>query len=258
MKTFIAATLLLVPAAALAGSNFDGTWKTRLDTMKVTGKPDTFTLQDGMYDCSSCAPEVKIKADGTDQKVSGHPYYDTMAVKVVSPTLIEITTKKNGKLIGNAEYSLSADGKTLNGKFRDHTGAQEATGTFSETRLAAAPAGAHALSGSWQPNQLADANDTLRTVRYHMSNDEFTMHWNGQSYEAKFDGKEYPVANDPGGTKVAVKRIDDNTVEETDSREGKVTDQIHLAAAPDGKTIQVTDKDMLHDQVTTYTLERQP
>ncbi|MBV9695598.1 MAG: hypothetical protein JO005_01540, partial [Gammaproteobacteria bacterium] len=246
------------PLAALAGSNFDGTWKSKLDSMKVTGKPDSFTVQDGMYSCSSCAPAVKIKADGTDQKVTGHSYYDTMAVKVVSPTAIEITTKKGGKIINTAEYSLSADGKTLNGKFHDHSGEKEATGTFTETRLGAAPAGAHALSGSWQPNQLADANDALRTVKYHMSNDAFTMHWNGQSYEAKFDGKEYPVANDPGGTKVALKRIDDNTIEETDSRDGKVTDHIRMAAAADGKTIQVTDKDELHDQVTTYTLERQP
>jgi predicted transcriptional regulator YdeE len=30
---------LLLPAAALAGTGFDGTWKTNMDSLKATGKP---------------------------------------------------------------------------------------------------------------------------------------------------------------------------------------------------------------------------
>ncbi len=90
-----------------------------------------------------------------------------------------------------------------------------------------------------------------------MTADGFSMHWNGQSYSAKFDGKEYPVENDPGHTVVTLKRIDENTVEEIDHRMGKVTDEIRLAAAKDGKTINVTDKDPQHGQTTSFTLEKQ-
>jgi len=46
MRVLISA-LLLVPAAALASSAFDGTWKSNLDSMKVTGKPDVYLLADG-------------------------------------------------------------------------------------------------------------------------------------------------------------------------------------------------------------------
>ena len=63
---------------------------------------------------------------------------------------------------------------------------------------------------------------------------------------------------DPGHTTVSLKRVDANTVEETDTRAGKVTDEIHLAAAADGKSINVTDKDLQHDQITTFTLDKQP
>jgi hypothetical protein len=250
--------LLLLPAAALASSAFDGTWKTRMDSMKVTGKPDVVVIADGMYTCSSCVPEIKIKADGTDQQVTGHPYYDTEAVKVLSPTSVEIIQSKAGKQTGSVTYTVSADGAKLTGKFTDNTGAKTATGTFSETRVAAGPAGSHALSGSWQLGTLSDANDATRTVTYGMTSDSFTMHWNGQSYDAKFDGKQYPVSGDPGHTKVKLKKIDDNTVEETDYRLGKVTDEIHLAAAQDGKTINITDKDVQHGQTTTFTLDKQP
>ncbi len=251
------AALLLAPAAALAGSAFDGTWKLRPESAKTTGKADQFQVFEGMYTCSSCVPEVKVKADGNDQKVEGHDYYDTVAVMVMSPSVIHIVQKKGGKQTLSLNYEVSLDGKTLTGKFQDYTGGQVATGTFTETRRAAGPPGSHRVSGSWQPDRLHDANEAARTYAYQMTNDQFSMHWNGQSYNAKFDGKQYPVHGDPGGTMVTVKRLNDRTIDETDHRQGKVTDEIRLAAASDGKTIEVTDNDVIHHQITTFTLEKQ-
>ena len=256
MKVLIPA-LLLAPAAALAASALDGTWKSRPDSMKFSGKPDTWLIAEGTYTCSTCTPEIKVKADGTDQKVSGHPYYDTVAVKVASPTVIEITDKRAGKVMFAIKLTVSADGNMLSGSMADHSGAKAATATYTATRVAAAPAGAHAVSGSWQVNAFTGGNDVLRTVSYAMTADGFTMHWNGQSYDAKFDGKEYPVAGDPGHTKVTLKKIDDNTVEEIDHRMGKVTDEVRLAAAADGKTLTLTDKDVQHDQTSTLTFDKQ-
>jgi hypothetical protein len=225
--------------------------------MKFSGKPDTFLVAEGTYTCSTCTPEIKVKADGTDQKVSGHPYYDTVAVKVVSPTVVEVTEKRAGKVMYSFTLTASADGNTLTGAITDHTGAKAATADYTATRVAAAPAGAHAISGSWQANTFKGGNDALRTVSYAMTADGFSMHWNGQSYDAKFDGKEYPVVGDPGHTKVTLKKIDDNTVEEVDHRMGKVTDEVRVAAAADGKTLTVTDKDVQHDQMTTLTFDKQ-
>jgi len=256
MRTALFA-LLLLPAAALASSAFDGTWKIRPDSLKTTGKADQFQVLDGMYTCSSCVPEIKVKADGTDQKVEGHPYYDTVAVMVMSPASIHIVHKQGGKQVLSVNYEVSTDGKTLTGKFQDYTGSQVATGTFTETRRAPAPPGSNRVSGSWQPDQLHEANEAARTYAYQMTNDQFSMHWNGQSYNAKFDGKEYPVQGDPGKTVVTLKKLDDRNVQETDHREGKVTDEIHLAAATDGKTIEVTDNDVMHHQITTFTLDKQ-
>jgi hypothetical protein len=256
MRIVIAA-LLLAPAAAFAGSAFDGTWKLRTESVKTTGKADQIQVLDGTYTCASCVPEVKVKADGSDQKVEGHDYYDTVAVTVVSPSSIHIVEKRGGKLSASVSYEVSTDGNTLTGKFQDYNGGQVATGTFTETRRAAAPPGSHRVSGSWQPGPLHDANDAVRTVAYQMTNDQFSMHYNGQSYNAKFDGKGYPVHNDPGNTQVKLKKLNDHTVEETDSRQGKVTDEIRIAAASDGKTLEVTDNDVIHHQITTYMLDKQ-
>jgi hypothetical protein len=106
-------------------------------------------------------------------------------------------------------------------------------------------------------SSFGDANDAMTIVAYRMTSDGFSMNSNGQSYQAKFDGKQYPIAGDAGKTMVTLKKIDANTVLETDSRAGKVTDEVQLAAAKDGKSILLTDKDLIHGQTTTITLEKQ-
>jgi hypothetical protein len=249
-------TLLLLPAAALAGSGFDGTWKTDVHSVKIAGKPDVYLLTGDEYTCSSCFPPLVVKADGMDHKVEGHAYYDTAMVKATGPNSDEVVLKQGGKEFAHLTESVSADGNTLTIKFVNHVGEKTVSGETTEKRVAAGPAGSRPPSGSWQQEQF-DANEAMRTVQYQMSADGMQMHWNGQSYDAKFDGKEYPIANDPGKTTVSLKKIDAATVEEIDHRQGKVVDEIRLVAAKDGKTIAVTDKDVAHGQTMTYTLDKQ-
>ncbi|HXL97976.1 MAG TPA: hypothetical protein VN925_06340, partial [Steroidobacteraceae bacterium] len=109
--------LLLMPAMALAQGPFDGTWKSRIDSFKMSGKPDVFDVTQGMYHCASCVPEIKVKADGSDQSVSGHDYYDAVAVRVQSPTAIEVMEKRAGKMVNSTSYSVSDGGASLTGKF---------------------------------------------------------------------------------------------------------------------------------------------
>jgi len=256
MRIVIAA-LVLAPAAALASSAFDGTWKGRVDSVKVTGNPDMWVVADGMFTCSSCNPQIKIKADGTDQKVTGHPYYDTVAVKVVDAKTVERTNKLAGKVTGTDQWTVSADGSAFSGKFTDYTGVYSTAAATTEKRLAAGPAGAHAASGSWMQDKATEASDAGNIVNYKMTEDSFSASGNGQTFNAKFDGKDYPVQGDPAHTMVTLKRIDANTVLVSQKRQGKVTDEIRLAAAKDGKTVEFTDKDLVYGQTTTVTLEKQ-
>jgi hypothetical protein len=204
---------------------------------------------------ASCVPPVVVKADGADQSVIGHDYYDSIAVKIVSGTVVDI--RKGGKVTGTDTATVSGDGKTLTEVFVDYTGAQPAKGTSASSRLTAGPAGSHALSGTWQQSKFSDGSESLVTVKFASTADELKMEWNGQSYDAKFDGKEYPVKNDPGNTTVSLKRIDDHTIEETDRRNGKITDVIRTTASADGKTINVMDDSPLYGTKTTYTMTKQ-
>src|SRR5580658_1089603 len=245
---------LLLPAVALAGTGFDGTWKTNMASLKATGKPLVLLLAAGEYSCSSCNPPYTVKADGAAHKVTGQAYFDTAQVKVTGPSSAEIVLKQGSKEIVRFSDTVSADG-TLTSKVTNHMGTETATDELTAKRMGAVPADSHPLSGSWLEQEHV-AGD-LRPVQYRMTADGFQMRWSGQSYDAKFDGKEYPVVGDPGKTTVSLKKIDDATVEETDHRQGKVVDEIRLALAQDGNTITVIDSDVAHGQTINYTLEKQ-
>jgi hypothetical protein len=246
---------LLLPAAALAGTGFDGTWKTNVESVKTTGKPMVLLLAGGEYTCVYCNPPYSVKADGAEHKVTGQAYFDTVQVKVTGPNSAEIVIKQGSKELVRFSDTVSADGTTLTSKVTNHVGAQTETDEFTASRVAAAPAASHPLSGSWVEQQHVAGEQ--RPVQYRMNAEGFQMSGNGQSYDAKFDGKEYPVVGDPARTTVSLKKVDDATVEETDHRQGKVVDEIRLMLAQDGNTITVIDKDIRLGQTATYTMERQ-
>jgi hypothetical protein len=55
-------------------------------------------------------------------------------------------------------------------------------------------------------------------------------------YSAQFDGKDYPATGIPNADTVSVKRIDANTVETLQKKDGKVVMTITTKVSKDGKT----------------------
>src|ERR1035438_1510451 len=178
-----------------------------------------------MYECKTCVPPIKIKADGQDQSVTGHPYYDTVAIKVIGDHEIEETDKKNGKTVSTSKTMVSSDGKTMTFEFSDssNTNAAPVTGKGEETRVAKGPTGSNAISGSWRTSKFDTLSDNAITWTYKVSGEELTMsNPTGQSYTAKLNGTEAPYKGDPGTTSVSVKMRGKDTLEETDKRGDKV------------------------------------
>jgi hypothetical protein len=257
---FVLLFSLLAPGLAMAQSAFDGTWKVDLKTAKFPEKPDVFLLQDGMYHCKTCAPAVDIKADGQDQKVSGHPYYDMASIKVVDGRTIEETDKKNGKVVATSKTWVSADGNTLMFEFTDSsdTNADPVTGKGEETRVAKGPAGSHAISGSWRTSKMDTLSDNGLMFTYKVADDSLTMTTpTGQSYTAKLDGTEAPYKGDPGTTSVSVKKMNTNTMQETDKREGKVISVALMTLSADGKTMSIAVEDKLHGTSSQFVAMKQ-
>jgi hypothetical protein len=258
MKKLLLSLVVLASATLFAQSPFDGTWMTKLDTAKFPTKPDQYSLDNNMYECLTCVPRVAVKADGTDQKVTGHPYYDTVAVHVQNASSVEIIEKKDGKVMYSDIATISTDGNTLKDKFTDTTGTQPVTGEVTSARVKPGKSGSHALSGSWRTSKVDSVSNNGLTVTYQGTADGLKMSDpNGNSYDAKFDGKEYPIQGDPGKTMVSLKRVGDATIEETDKREGKVVGISRMTVSKDGKFIEVEYTDKQHGTKTTFTMEKQ-
>jgi hypothetical protein len=56
---------------------------------------------------------------------------------------------------------------------------------------------------------------------------------------------------------VSLKRIGNDTIEETDKREGKVVGVFHMTVSADGKSIKADYNDKQHGTTMSFTMEKQ-
>ncbi len=256
-----APALLLIPSMASGQSPFDGTWKIDINKADFDKKPDVFILKDGMYSCKTCVPAYTVKADGSDQVVSGHPYFDSVAIKVVSDHEIQETDKKGGKTVATSTSKVSADGNTTMFSFVDSSntnGGPPVTGKGEATRVAPGPTGSSVISGSWQMKKIEGLSENATLTKYMVMGNELMMSSpTGQSYTAKLDGADAPMKGDPGVTSVSVKMMGKNMLEETDKREGKVIGVFKMTIEADGKTAKASYDDQLTHRTTTFVMVKQ-
>lgn len=231
-----------------------------MSKVQMPKKPDVLVLQNGMYECKTCVPPVNIKADGQDQSVTGHPYFDAMAIQVVDAHTIKETDKKGGKVVATSTTTVAPDGKTAHFEFSDssNTNGAPVTGSGDLRKVAPGPAGSHAVSGSWVTSKLADLSDNATTLTYKVEGGMLSMTTpTGQSYTAKTDGTEAPYKGDPGITTVSVTQAGKMSLVETDKRDGKVIGVIKSTVAADGKTMNVVYEDKLLGRSTSFVAVKQ-
>ena len=234
----------------------DGTWKTDLASIKIDSKPDQYLLKDGQFSCATCTPPIAVAADGAFHPVD-RPYADHMSVKIDDDHNVTRTNQKGGKTTFQQKFSVSADGNTLTSNFNDTSGVKPVTGTYVEKRAAPAPAGAHAMSGSWQPQRPTNVSDEGLIVTISAGNDMLHLSTPaGQSYDAKLDGTETPIKGDIGGTTASVKKLGPGSYQETDKRRGKITDVITMTVGADGK-LSIKDENKLDGSTTTSVANKQ-
>jgi hypothetical protein len=258
MKKFLTMILLMTPTLLLAQSAMEGTWRTNMDQARFSPKPYVFSVNGGMYNCATCVPQVNVKADGTDQPVTGQTY-DTISIRADSPQMISITGKKDGKVMFEQTRTVSSDGNTLTVKSTSHPKDSESPIQTEVTyaRTATGPAGSNATSGSWRVNKV-NQNEAALTTTYKWVDGQLSMSQpTGENFTAKLDGHDYPYNGSYGVDTVSLRRVDDHTIEETDKRAGKVISVNTISIAPDGKTMTEVVNNKLLDRTSTFVSEKQ-
>jgi hypothetical protein len=245
-------------ATTTASGTIDGTWKGDVNSVKFEQKPDEYLLQNGKYDCKSCIPPVSLAADGAYHAVANHAYYDEESIKVVDDKTVQQSTKLKGRETGKSTLAVSPDGKTLTINWTDMSvaNAKPNTGSFEETRVSAGPAGSHVLSGSWTPAKIASVNQEAITVT--LKADADMLHLSsptGVSYDAKLDGTAAPIKGDPAGATASVKKLSDNSYQETDTAGGKVVNVTTFSLGADGK-LTIESVDPRNGSKSTWTANR--
>jgi hypothetical protein len=246
--------LLLAPCALLAQSPFDGTWV--LDP-PVPQKPIEYSLANGVFHCSGCIANVEVRADGLDHKVAETDYWDALNVQPLDSHAVEIIAKKAGKTMYMEFVSVSADGSTLTQLIKDTTEADTVTIETLARRIDKGPSNAHAISGSWRAYQT-NRSSNGSSITYKCTKEAFSGETPlGEKYAARFDGKFYPVEDDPGHTLVAAKLINPNMVELTHKRNEKIVSVARMTVAADGKAIHVVFENKDTGTTTTFDFHRQ-
>jgi hypothetical protein len=232
--------LLAVTRVGVAQTAFTGTWRPDPQTFGPTRKTDEISLMNGIYECRTCAPPYRVKADGTDQPIAGNPHFDSLRVTVIDGQTIRKLAKKEGKTVAETTSTVSADGTIATDVQTIHFMAPRPVEvTTHSTRVSAAPAGAHRISGEWRMTDLDLSNHAEDTI-FSFNGDTLSMSDRmGRSFSAKLDGSDAPYQGSEEFTDVSLKKVDDHTIEEYDKKDGKILKVSRWSVAPDGKTIHV-------------------
>jgi hypothetical protein len=171
---------------------------------------------------------------------------------------VEIISKKAGKTMFTEVDTVSSDGATLTQLVKDTTEVQAVTIETLSKRVDQGPANSHALSGSWRAYKVSRSKRGS-TITYRCTTDGFSAETPlGEKFDAKFDGKDYLVEDDPANSMVSVKLLSPNAVEQTAKRDGKIVGVLRLTVAADGKTIHATYENKEASITTSYEMRKQP
>jgi hypothetical protein len=231
---------VIASAAWAANDPFVGKWKVNPSKSKLTDEMKleavgankyTITFQPGAVDT--------IVADGSDQPaVSG----STLSITVKGPNNWTVVRKKDGRTLLSADWTLSADGKTLTDEF---TGYESDGSKTSVHYVYARTAGGPGFAGAWYTDS-AQPDATMKVRIQSFDGDGLSIDGpEGQiTRSLKFDGKDYPStgADAPAGLAASGHRANERSLEFFDKYKGRIlqTQQIEISADLKTLTLSIT------------------
>jgi hypothetical protein len=221
-----------------ADDPFVGKWKVNpgkskmTDEMKVDAAGTNkyvITFQPGAVDT--------IVVDGSDQPaVSG----TTLSITAKGPNNWTVVRKKDGRMLLSADWTLSADGKTLTDEFTGY----ESNGSKSTVLLVyQRTAGRSGFAGTWDSdNAKPDAAMALRIQSYEADGLSIFGAEAQITRNLKFDGNDYPDTGPdlPPGVTSSGRRVNDRSLEITRKYKGRLIDTAQFELSADLKTLTLS------------------
>ena len=253
------ALALACPGAPLhAQSPFDGKWRFAPEAMHASGIRYEITLQDSVFTCRWCKPVWSIRADGAFHPVEGQSRYDEASVRVVDNSTAIFTRKKNGRTFYQAVDVISKDENYLTFSFTEISGAGKVeSGTGLWSRLTPKPAGAHPVTGAWRELWVKATSDDETTFTILTDGDEVRIQFTpSEILTTKLGGPPVKIEGDSRGTIASLRRLGEQTLVQTDYRDGQVVSVTTSKLLSPGR-MEILVENLRNGSRSSYTAHKQ-
>jgi hypothetical protein len=217
---------------------FAGKWKVNPSKSKATDEMKVEVAGENKYAFTFGPGAVDtIVADGTDQPAMQGT---TLSVTVEGPNNWKVVRKKESRTIIMANWTLSADGKTLD----DDLTAYQPDGSPTKVHLTyQRSAAGSGFPGTWDSASAeVDSSIELEIQPYEGDGLSFSCPALQFDRKTKFDGKDYARTgpNVPPGTTSSGRRVNQRSLEITSKLQGKIIGTQQIEVSTDLKTLTMT------------------
>jgi hypothetical protein len=226
------------PLALAADDSFVGKWKFNPDKSQLSGL--TYKVEDAGNNQYKFAFGDDSETVSLDGKPHMTKYGNTWSVTKSGPTGWHWVTKRNGKTITDAMWTVSDDGATST--YVSTETRPNGSTSHDQTKLKRT-AGTSGLVGTWESTEIKIG--TPNTIEIAASGkDGYSLKspvYKGET-DFKLDAKDYTPKGPQvaKGTTVSAKKIDDRKMELTYKLNGKTTETDLWELSADGKTLTST------------------
>lgn len=244
--SILALALVSAAAPAQTAGRFDGHWVDELKTQMGEAGFDAYLVANGVYKCASCKPPRAYPADGRMRAVPSDVSVLRESVTIAGPRTM-ITRIVDHEMTRETTMTVAPDGKTATYVALDAWPgrAGRLRTVYLAKRVAPAPAGAHAVSGSWRGVAYLQVPEEYRSVDLRESGGFFTRsNFRHGRYTARIGGPPAPVTGDGKNIYQASVRAPDPRIRiETILLNGKPVVERTYALSEDGRSMTTTVRD---------------
>lgn len=230
--------VLTIGTLSAADDLFVGKWKVNPSKSKLTDEMKVEVAGQNKYAFTFGPGAVDtIVADGTDQAATQGT---TLSVTVEGPNNWKIVRKKENRTIVLANWTLAADGKTLDDDFTAYQPDGSPTKVHYIYRRSAGSSG---FPGTWDSTSAeVDSSIELEVQPYQGDGLSFSCPALQFDRKTKFDGKDHARTgpNVPPGTTSSGRHVNERRLELTSKSQGKIIGTQQFEVSPDGKTLTMT------------------
>ena len=229
---------LLTGTQWAAGDPFVGKWRVNPSKSKLNDEMKVEVAGANKYAITFGPGAVDtIVADGSDQPgLRG----TTFSITIEGPNKWKVVRKRDGRTLISAQWTLSADGKTLTDAYTEY----EANGSIVKLDYVyERTAGTSGFPGTWDSvSEKLDSVFELEIQPYQGDGLSFRNSAAQMAENIKFDGNDYPGAdpNAKPGSAASGRRGNERSLEITDKFKDKTTGTRQIELSADLKTLTMT------------------